>query len=72
VVFGVLVVAGYVVPITWTGFTGNTMWDWVKLLIMPVVVPLVLAPLLAQRMSERLQQHQYADWERPATQRAAH
>jgi hypothetical protein len=51
----VLVVAGYLVPITWTGFTGNTMWDWVKLVLMPVLVPLVLAPLLVDSMSERLQ-----------------
>jgi hypothetical protein len=47
------------------------MWDWVKLLIMPVVVPLVLAPLLAERMSERLQQNQDAGWDRPVTQRVA-
>jgi hypothetical protein len=67
-VFGVLVIAGYLVPIRWTGFTGNTMWDWVKLLLMPVVVPLVLAPLLAERMSERLQHNQHADWERSARQ----
>jgi hypothetical protein len=64
--FGVLVIAGYLVPIQWTGFTGNTMWDWVKLLIMPVVVPLVLAPLLAASMSERLQEHRDTQWERSA------
>ncbi len=69
-VFGVLVIAGYLVPITWTGFTGNTMWDWVKLLIMPVVVPLVLAPLLAERVSERLQRDQDAEWERSRLRRS--
>src|SRR6185437_5946367 len=68
--FGVLVIAGYLVPIQWTGFTCNTMWDWVKLLIMPVVVPLVLAPLLAASMSERLQREQDADWERSGLRRS--
>ena len=68
--FGVLVIAGYLVPITWTGFTGNTMWDWVKLLIMPVVVPLVLAPLLAGTFSERLQRDQDAEWERSRLRRS--
>jgi hypothetical protein len=66
----VLVIAGYLVPIQWTGFTGNTMWDWVKLLIMPVVVPLVLAPLLAASMSERLQEHRDTQWERSARRQA--
>jgi hypothetical protein len=53
--FGVLVAAGYLVPMTWTGFTGNTMWDWVKLLLLPLVVPIVLTPLLADRLSRQLE-----------------
>src|SRR5579875_3480483 len=27
-VFVGLVVAGYLVPMGWTGFTGNTLWNW--------------------------------------------
>lgn len=54
VVFGVLIVAGYLVPMTWTGFTGNTMWDWVKLLLLPVLVPTVLVPVLADQMTDSL------------------
>ena len=53
-VFAVVVIAGYLVPIDWTGFTGNTMWDWLKLLLLPVVVPAVLVPMFGERMSERL------------------
>lgn len=52
--FGVLIAAGYLVPMTWTGFTGNTMWDWVKLLLLPVIVPTVLIPLLGDRLSKQL------------------
>jgi hypothetical protein len=52
--FAVFVIAGYLLPMKWTGFTGNTMWDWLKLLLLPVVVPAVLVPMFAQRMSERL------------------
>lgn len=36
--FAALVVAGYLVPMGWTGFTGNTLWDWLSLLLLPVVV----------------------------------
>jgi hypothetical protein len=53
-VFAVVAVAGYLVPMKWTGFTGNTMWDWLKLLLLPVVVPTILIPMLGQRVSERL------------------
>jgi hypothetical protein len=53
-VFAVVVIAGYLVPMKWTGFTGNTLWDWVKLLLLPLLVPIVLVPMLAERMDERL------------------
>ena len=41
-----LVGAGYLVPWAWTGFTGNTAWDWVKLLLLPVLLPLFVMPRL--------------------------
>ncbi|HEY2296439.1 MAG TPA: hypothetical protein VGH43_01825 [Jatrophihabitans sp.] len=53
-VFGALIIAGYLVPMTWTGFTGNTLWDWVKLLLLPLLVPIVLVPLLGERLTDRL------------------
>lgn len=62
-VFAVVVLAGYLVPMTWTGFSGNTWWDWVKLLLLPVVVPTVLVPVLGRQMTERL------DSPRPRTDR---
>jgi hypothetical protein len=36
--FAVLVVLGYAVPWGWTGFTGNHLWDWISLLLLPLVV----------------------------------
>lgn len=33
-----LVSAGYLVPLQWTGFTGNTLWDWLELALLPLVV----------------------------------
>jgi hypothetical protein len=30
----------------WTGFEGNTLFDWLKLIFLPVVIPLVVIPLV--------------------------
>jgi hypothetical protein len=46
IVVVVLVLAGYLVPWAWTGFTGNTAWDWVKLLLLPVLLPVFVMPRL--------------------------
>jgi hypothetical protein len=35
-VFVLVVVLGYAVPWGWTGFTGNTLWDWFGLLFLPL------------------------------------
>jgi hypothetical protein len=39
-----VVLAGYLVPWEWTGFTGNTLWDWIQLLLVPILLPTVLMP----------------------------
>jgi MFS family permease len=44
-----LVLAGYLVPWEWTGFTGNTAWDWLQLLLIPVLLPVVVLPSLLER-----------------------
>ena len=36
--FAVLITAGYLVPWAWTGFPGNTLWDWLGLMLLPVAV----------------------------------
>jgi uncharacterized membrane protein len=38
VAFIAFVVAGYLVPISWTGFSGNNLWDWLTLLVLPLAV----------------------------------
>lgn len=32
------VIAGYLVPISWTGFAGHTLWDWIVLLVLPTAL----------------------------------
>ena len=41
-VFAVVVVCGYAVPWAWTGFRGNTLWDWIELFIVPFAIPVAV------------------------------
>jgi hypothetical protein len=54
VVFALFVFEGYAVPLGWTGFGDNTAWDWLKLLLLPVLLPTVVIPLLSARMRRAL------------------
>ncbi|MGH8860480.1 MAG: hypothetical protein ACRDVG_04465 [Jatrophihabitantaceae bacterium] len=52
--FAVLVACGYLVPWHWTGFSGNTVWDWIKLLMLPLLIPTILVPAVIDRLDGRL------------------
>jgi putative effector of murein hydrolase LrgA (UPF0299 family) len=43
-VFGAIVVGGYAGNWSWTGFPGNTLWDWMHLLLLPLLLPTVIVP----------------------------
>jgi hypothetical protein len=43
-IFLAFVLGGYLASWTWTGFTGNTLWNWMQLLILPLLVPTVILP----------------------------
>jgi hypothetical protein len=38
------VLAAYAVPSQWTGFAGHTLWDWLHLLLLPLLVPAIAGP----------------------------
>jgi hypothetical protein len=43
----VTVIGGYTLRWTWTGYpANNTLWDWLQLLLLPLVFPTVLLPAL--------------------------
>ena len=48
VVFGLIVLFGYVIPWAWTGFVGNTLWDWVNLFLVPFLIPATVTVLRHQ------------------------
>jgi hypothetical protein len=53
-VFGLLVLGGYLGHWSWTGFTGNTLWDWLHLLLLPLLIPTVVVPTLVPMARARL------------------
>jgi uncharacterized membrane protein len=48
-VFGAVALGGYLGPWGWTGFTGNTLWDWLNLLFLPLLVPTVVVPMFTPK-----------------------
>jgi Mn2+/Fe2+ NRAMP family transporter len=42
----VTVIGGYALRWTWTGDYRNTLWDWLQMLLGPLVFPTILLPLL--------------------------
>jgi hypothetical protein len=38
VLLAIVAIGGYAFHWAWTGFQGNTLWDWLKLLFLPVVL----------------------------------
>jgi hypothetical protein len=47
----VSIVGGYALSWSWTGYQGNTLWDWLQLLLLPLVVPTVLVPATGRWVS---------------------
>lgn len=53
-VFAAIVLGGYLGHWTWTGFTGNTLWDWMHLLLLPLLLPILVVPTLVPRARARM------------------
>lgn len=45
---GLLALGGYLLHWTWTGFTGNTLYDWLQLFLVPCALPMAFALLDAK------------------------
>ena len=39
--FTAFVLVGYLVPLTWTGFRGHTLWNWLTLIVLPITITTV-------------------------------
>lgn len=47
--FIVVVLGGYLGNWGWTGFRGNTLWDWLHLWLLPLLIPALVVPALRPR-----------------------
>ena len=47
----ITVIGGYALQWKWTGYHGNTLWDWLVLLLVPLVFPTILLPFLLKWIS---------------------
>ena len=47
----VTIIGGYALRWNWTGYEGNTLWDWLQLLLLPLVVPTILLPIALKWVS---------------------
>ena len=56
------VIAGYLLPITWTGFSGQKLWNWLGLLVLPAAVTtaMTLFDMSARGVKTRLSPYQTA------------
>jgi hypothetical protein len=52
--FAVIVAGGYLAAWGWTGFHGNTLWDWMHLLLLPLLLPTIVVPALIGVTAARL------------------
>lgn len=52
----VTLVGGYAAAWHWTGYEGNTLWDWLELLLAPIAVGTLLAPAVARWLSGDVEQ----------------
>jgi uncharacterized membrane protein len=52
--FIVVVLGGYLGKWTWTGFTDNRLWDWMHLLLLPLLLPTVILPMLKPKAMGRV------------------
>lgn len=48
------VTAAYLAGWSWTGFRGNTLWDWLHLLLHPLLVPAIAVPAYRRATTRRL------------------
>ena len=59
--FVIFAASAYLLPINWSGFVGNTLWDWIKLLFIPILMPLVLVPAVTEWINGGIEEADEAD-----------
>ena len=58
IAFGLLIAGGYALHWRWTGFAGNTLWDWVQLLLAPVLFGIFVVPAAVSWVATEIEEHE--------------
>jgi len=58
-ILAVLMIGGYGLGWSWTGFQGNTLWDWLHLLVVPLTLPFVAHELVERQKRRTLADAQH-------------
>lgn len=66
----VTLVGGYAYGWTWTGYAGNTLWDWLQLLLAPIAINIFVVPELIRLESGNVEERAERERERLARERA--
>jgi hypothetical protein len=53
--FALFVLGGYTLDWSWTGFKGNTLWDWFQLVLAPLLFAIVVVPATVAWMSAEIE-----------------
>ncbi|MBV9047673.1 MAG: hypothetical protein JOY58_05365 [Solirubrobacterales bacterium] len=56
-IFLIPLLGGYLGDWRWTGFPGNTLWDWMHLLLLPLLIPIVVVPAITALASQDVSAH---------------
>jgi len=67
----ITIVGGYDLGWSWTGYEGNTLWDWLQLLLIPVVFPTIVVPAAVRFVSGNVEQRVKEELERAEAQAKA-
>lgn len=59
--FGAFVACAYLLPLAWTGFSGNTLWDWTQLLFVPILLPVLVVPAVTGWINAGVAEEEAAD-----------
>jgi hypothetical protein len=66
----VTLVGGYALGWTWTGYSGNTLWDWLQLLLAPIAINIFVVPTLIRLVSGNVAERAAQEQARIARERA--
>lgn len=67
----VTVIGGYGLQWEWTGYSGNTLWDWLQLLLVPLVLPTFLLPAFLRWASGNVEARAHVATAAPAVSEPA-